>query len=97
MFMGERAIRQNITPTLMFVGDVCGKVEEAISRYTSVFRHSKAGRLLRYGKGEEQGGDDKARGLHARGPGVRRHGQRSCASLLWRLSAVLAVDLYAFR
>jgi hypothetical protein len=53
MFMGERAIRQNITPTLMFVGDVCGKVEEAISRYTSVFRHSKAGGLLRYGKGEE--------------------------------------------
>jgi predicted 3-demethylubiquinone-9 3-methyltransferase (glyoxalase superfamily) len=59
MFMGERAIRQNITPTLMFVGDVCGKVEEAISRYTSVFRHSKAEGLLRYGKGEEQGGDGK--------------------------------------
>jgi predicted 3-demethylubiquinone-9 3-methyltransferase (glyoxalase superfamily) len=53
IFMGERAIRQNITPTLMFVGDVCGKVEEAISRYTSVIRSSKVVGILRYGKGEE--------------------------------------------
>ena len=53
MFMGEREIRQNITPTLMFVGDVCGKAAEAINCYTSVFRNARAGGILRYGKGEE--------------------------------------------
>lgn len=42
-----------ITPTLMFVGDVCGKAEEALNFYTSVFRHSEVGPILRYGAGEE--------------------------------------------
>lgn len=61
MFMGGREIRQKITPTLMFVGTQCGKAEEAIDFYASVFRNSpdsargglKAGDILRYGKGEE--------------------------------------------
>ncbi|MFN7991044.1 MAG: VOC family protein [Candidatus Micrarchaeia archaeon] len=30
MFMGGRKARQKITPTLMFVGDQCGKAEEAM-------------------------------------------------------------------
>jgi predicted 3-demethylubiquinone-9 3-methyltransferase (glyoxalase superfamily) len=50
MFMGERRIRQRITPTLMFVGNVCGKAEEAIRFYASVFKNSKVGGILRYGK-----------------------------------------------
>ncbi len=53
MFMGDRKIKQKITPTLMFVGDVCGKAEEAINFYTSVFHDAKVGDILRYGKGEE--------------------------------------------
>ena len=53
MFMGERQIKQKITPTLMFVGDVCGKAEEAINFYASVFRHARIGNILRYGQGEE--------------------------------------------
>lgn len=53
MFMGDPEIKQKITPTLMFVGDVCGKAEEAISFFVSVFRDAKVGDTLRYGKGEE--------------------------------------------
>jgi predicted 3-demethylubiquinone-9 3-methyltransferase (glyoxalase superfamily) len=53
MFMGEREIRQKITPTLMFVGGVCGKAEEAVNSYASVFHNAKVGDILRYGKGEE--------------------------------------------
>jgi predicted 3-demethylubiquinone-9 3-methyltransferase (glyoxalase superfamily) len=63
MFMGEGEIKQKITPTLMFVGDVCGKTEEAINFYTSVFNKSKIGELLRYGKNE--GPDQEGTVKHA--------------------------------
>ncbi len=53
MFVGERGITQNITPTLMFVGKQCGKAEEAINFYGSVFGGAKTGHVMRYGKGEE--------------------------------------------
>ncbi len=54
--------RPEIVPSLMFVGDVCGKAEEAINFYLSVFkdapfdsarRESKMGAILRYGAGRE--------------------------------------------
>jgi predicted 3-demethylubiquinone-9 3-methyltransferase (glyoxalase superfamily) len=50
---GDRKITQKITPTLMFVGDVCGKAEEAITFYSSVFRDTEVGDIVRYGPGEE--------------------------------------------
>ena len=60
---GEIEMRQKITPVLMFVGRVCGKTEDAINFYTSVFKNSHAGAkatadtranvLARYGRGEE--------------------------------------------
>jgi predicted 3-demethylubiquinone-9 3-methyltransferase (glyoxalase superfamily) len=53
MFVGEQEMKQRITPTLMFVGSVCGKAEEAISFYTTVFEDSEVGHILRYGQGEE--------------------------------------------
>jgi predicted 3-demethylubiquinone-9 3-methyltransferase (glyoxalase superfamily) len=53
MYAGDEDIHQRITPALMFVGEVCGKAEEAINVYASVFPDSKLGRVLRYGKGEE--------------------------------------------
>lgn len=53
MFMGDRKITQKITPTLMFVGNVCGKAEEAITFYSSVFHNANVGDILRYSKGEE--------------------------------------------
>ena len=46
-------IDQAIVPTLMFVGDVCGKAEEAVNHYTSVFPDSKVDHVQRYGEGEE--------------------------------------------
>lgn len=53
MFVGDREIKQKITPTLMFVGNVSGKAEEAINFYTSVFHQSKVNDMVRYAKGEE--------------------------------------------
>jgi predicted 3-demethylubiquinone-9 3-methyltransferase (glyoxalase superfamily) len=53
MFFGEQEITQRITPTLMFVGDISGKAEEAINFYVSVFHKARVGDVLRYGKGEE--------------------------------------------
>jgi predicted 3-demethylubiquinone-9 3-methyltransferase (glyoxalase superfamily) len=53
MFFGAREIRQRIIPTLMFVGNVAGKAEEAINFYVSVFHNAAVGDIMRYGKGEE--------------------------------------------
>ena len=53
MLAGEADTGQHIVPTLMFVGDVCGKAEEAVTFYTSVFPDSKVGAILRYGADEQ--------------------------------------------
>ena len=53
IFVGEHEIRQKITPIVMFVGDVCGKAEEAINFYASVFKNSKVEHIARYAKGAE--------------------------------------------
>jgi predicted 3-demethylubiquinone-9 3-methyltransferase (glyoxalase superfamily) len=49
----QRPSAQKITPTLMFVGDKCGKAEEAIAYYSSFFKDSGFGEAMRYGNGEE--------------------------------------------
>lgn len=53
MAMGDCPITQKITPTFMFVGDVCGRTEEAVRFYASLFSGSNVGEILRYGKNEE--------------------------------------------
>ena len=53
MFMADRKIKQRIIPTLMFVGKQCGKAEEAINFYASVFGSARVGDILHYSKGEE--------------------------------------------
>jgi predicted 3-demethylubiquinone-9 3-methyltransferase (glyoxalase superfamily) len=45
--------RPTIVPSLMFVGDKCGKAEEAIHFYLSVFKNSKQGPFARYPQGME--------------------------------------------
>ena len=55
------AVSQRITPMLMFVGPVCGKAEEAINDYASVFSNAPEGAkgethaevLARWGAGSE--------------------------------------------
>jgi len=51
--MGEHQDGRKITPTMMFVGEVCGKAEEAINFYASVFHNASIGEIYRYEKGQE--------------------------------------------
>ena len=50
MAMGDRPIKQKIIPTLMYVGAVCGRAEEAVNFYASVFHNAKVGDIDRYGR-----------------------------------------------
>lgn len=45
--------RPFIVPSLMFVGAVCGKAEDAINFYLAVFKDSKMGAIHRYSPGQE--------------------------------------------
>jgi predicted 3-demethylubiquinone-9 3-methyltransferase (glyoxalase superfamily) len=53
MLPRHQPVSQKIVPSLLFVGDVCGKCEEAVTFYTSVFPDSNVAYYDRYGKGEE--------------------------------------------
>ena len=53
MQAGDREITQRIVPTLMFVGPVSGRAEEAIGHYTSLFDGAVLGDPMRYRAGEE--------------------------------------------
>jgi len=54
MLTENAAEQQKITPNFLFSGDACGKAEEAIQFYTSVFPNSEAGFVSHYGPGEAQ-------------------------------------------
>jgi len=53
MTYGNQPIGQKIIPTVMFVGKLVGKCEEAVNFYASVFHNSAVGEIMRYNKGEE--------------------------------------------
>ena len=53
IFFRNHKLKQTISPFLMFVGDVCGKAEEAINFYVSVFKNAKAGEMIRYDKAQK--------------------------------------------
>lgn len=50
---GDYQYKQKITPTLMFVGSVAGKSEEAMNFYASAFPESRMGGIARYPRGME--------------------------------------------
>jgi len=47
-----------VLPSLLFVGDLAGKAEEAMNFYTSVFEDSSIVSLHRYGPGQEHDAED---------------------------------------
>ena len=49
MYNGGKSVSQKIAPALMFVGEQCGKAEEAIRYYTSVFSGASVDGILHYG------------------------------------------------
>ena len=51
--MGGAKVKQQITSVIMFTQDKCGKAEEAINFYASVFKNAKVGDIFRYPKGQE--------------------------------------------
>jgi predicted 3-demethylubiquinone-9 3-methyltransferase (glyoxalase superfamily) len=53
IYSGGTEFKQKITPFIMFVGSVCGKAEEAVNFWTSVFRPAKVGPIQRYAKGSQ--------------------------------------------
>ncbi len=53
MFREGQPLMQRITPTMMFVGDVVGKAEEAINFYTSVFHDAKVNMIDHYPEGQD--------------------------------------------
>ena len=48
MYNGGKKVSQKIAPALMFVGEQCGKAEEAIRYYTSVFSGASVDGILHY-------------------------------------------------
>lgn len=53
LILPKQKAPQKLMPSMMFVNEVCGKAEEAIGYYTTVFHQTKAGTLARYPAGME--------------------------------------------
>jgi predicted 3-demethylubiquinone-9 3-methyltransferase (glyoxalase superfamily) len=53
IYSGEAQVEQMIKPVIMFVGEVCGKAEEAVNFWTSIFPEAKVNSILHFGKDEE--------------------------------------------
>lgn len=52
IYMGDIEAKQKISPSFLFVGEICGKAEEAMKFYTTVFHNSRIETISYY---EEKG------------------------------------------
>src|SRR3989344_240199 len=52
MLTSHHKMKQRITPVLMFIGKNCGKAQEAIKYYSSIFKNAKLHSVTRYSKNE---------------------------------------------
>ena len=52
-YTGEADIEQKIAPMFLFVGDVCGRAEEAMNFWTSIFPGGQVQVFMRHEQGEE--------------------------------------------
>lgn len=52
LMLAEGPIENPIFPSMLFVGDLAGKAEEALNFYTDVFRDARIGGISRYGAGQ---------------------------------------------
>lgn len=52
LMLVEDEAHQKIIPCLLFSGDACGRAEEAVRYYASVFEDSEVGEISRYEEGE---------------------------------------------
>jgi len=50
--------RSKIVPSFLFVKDKCGKAQEAVNFYLSVFKNSKIGNMIPYGPNQEPNKED---------------------------------------
>ena len=48
LILAEGEVRQRVVPSLLFVGAVCGKAEEAMHYYAGIFRNAAVGDIARY-------------------------------------------------
>jgi predicted 3-demethylubiquinone-9 3-methyltransferase (glyoxalase superfamily) len=53
LILSQEEAPQKIIPSLMFTKEVCGRAEEAINFYTSIFKDSGVKNIFRYGPGQE--------------------------------------------
>ncbi len=53
LILAQGEAEQKIIPSMLFVGDVCGKAKEAIDFYTSIFDNSRVVSTFPYGAGQE--------------------------------------------
>lgn len=58
LILPQKEAPQKVMPSMMFVREVCGRAQEAINYYTSIFPHSQTGTIARYPAGSEPDKED---------------------------------------
>ncbi len=53
IYAGASQLKHKIIPVMLFVGNVCGRTEEAVNYWSSIFDELSIMQLQRYGKGED--------------------------------------------